>query len=381
MSGWGVRSAVLVAGAREVEEVAEVVLGLARLLSAVLARTSPPTSAGVDADVVLLWARAEAAGARSIGPGGALREVLALRSLAEGLHGAARLYAEVEAGVSAMLRGVADGADLAARAGWLVDGDGPPVIRPVVAAATPVRLRTAGDVVALGRGLGGGRVRVVEVARGDGLGSAWVVAIPGTQVWDPRPGPNPFDVTTDVRALTGDPTVAAAAVVAALDLATARAGRSRSAGSDPVLLVGHSQGGILAAALAGDPTFAARHAVTHVVTTGAPVGAFMVPEHVQVLSVEHADDPVPALDLTPNPARPSWHTLRTSGSGLPLDPSAHDLDRYVVTVAAAEGAHAGPGAGIEGVTSWRVSAGAFLGGRVRSVSEFEVERGWQNPRS
>ncbi len=378
MTGWSVRSDVLVAGAHEVEAVADAILGLARLLGAVLARTGPTVAAVGDVDALVLWARGEAVGALSLGPAGALREVVALRSLAEGLRGAARLYAEVDDGVSAVLRGVADGADLASRVGWLADGHGPPVVRPVPASAAPERLRSARDVIELGARLDGARVRVVEVSRGE-LGSAWVVAIPGTQVWDPRAGPNPFDLTTDVRALTGDPTVAAAGVVAALDLARARAGHTT--GSDPVLLVGHSQGGILAAALAGDPSVAARHAVTHVVTTGAPIGVLPVPEHVQVLSVEHARDPVPALDLTPNPVRPSWCTLRTSGSGLPLDTSAHDLDRYVATVAAAEGAHAGPGAGIEGVASWRVSAGAFLGGRVRSVSEFEIERGWQNPRS
>ena len=107
-----------------------------------------------------------------------------------------------------------------------------------------------------------------------------MVVVPGTQEWSPRAGANPFDLTTDVRAVTGDATLAAAGVAAALDLAAAgRVGRSTAA--DPVVLVGHSQGGILAAALASDAGFTARHRVTHVVTSGSPVGLFPVP----------ADDP------------------------------------------------------------------------------------------
>jgi pimeloyl-ACP methyl ester carboxylesterase len=277
-----------------------------------------------------------------------------------------------------VLRGVAAGADLAARAGWLSDGSRMPGIRLVAPAVDPERLVSVGEVVGLGEGLVEGRVRVLEVDRGEGR-SAWVVVVPGTQHWNPRPGGNPFDLTTDVRAMVGEPTVAAAGVVLALDLARSRSGRSTD--GDPVLLVGHSQGGILAAALASDPGFVARHAVTHVVTTGAPVGAFPIPPGVQVLSVEHASDPVPALDLTPNPVRPSWVTVRTQGRGPPLHVSSHALHAYVETVAAAEEAPLGRVTGIEGMLGWRASAGSFLGGSVRSVSEVEVERGWQNPRS
>ena len=203
-----------------------------------------------------------------------------------------------------------------------------------------------------------------------------MVVVPGTQEWSPRAGPNPFDLTTDVRAVSGGATLAAAGVAAALTLARSRSGRATA--DDPVLLVGHSQGGILAAALASDTGFTRDHRVTHVVTSGSPVGLFPVPSRVRVLSVEHADDPVPRLDLTPNPAHATWLTVRAPTAARPVDVDRHRLDGYVATVRLLEGAPRGT---VPGLDAWQASAGAFLGAPVRSVSEVVVERGWQNPRS
>jgi pimeloyl-ACP methyl ester carboxylesterase len=138
-----------------------------------------------------------------------------------------------------------------------------------------------------------------------------------------------------------------------------------------VVLVGHSQGGILAAALASDPAFTRRHRVTHVVTSGAPVGLLPVPPITAVLSVERGDDPVPRLDLTPNPARPSWVTVRTPSTGPAVDVGAHRLEGYVATLRVAEGAPRGT---VDGLDAWQASAGGVLGRPVRSVSEVVIER-------
>ena len=284
-------------------------------------------------------------------------------------------YVEVEAAVSALLRGVSAGTDLAGRGGFLTERPGSVVVTAVepTLPVDPQRgLLGAAGLVGAGRGLDGGRVRVVEVSAGDG-GSAWLVVVPGTQEWSPRPAANPFDVTTDLRAMTGDQTLAAAGVTAAL--ARARAASARSTPSDPVLLVGHSQGGILAAALAADPGFREDHRVTHVLTTGSPVALFPVPSGVRVLSVEHGDDPVPRLDLTPNPASASWVTVRSPRHGTGLDVGSHRLEGYVRTVGVLEAAPRGT---IAGLDAWQASAGGFLGRPVRSVSEFRIERGWQN---
>ena len=180
-----------------------------------------------------------------------------------------------------------------------------------------------------------------------------------------------------MRVVTGDATLAAAGVAAALEVARGRAG-ARSTTADPVVLVGHSQGGILAAALASDAVFTARHRVTHVVTSGSPIGWFPVPATTRVLSVERGDDPVPRLDLAPNPDRSSWVTVRTPGDNLPVDVRGHRLGGYVSTLRIAEDAPRGTVAGLD---AWQASAGEVLGRPVRSVSELRVERGWQNPRS
>ncbi len=380
MSVVGVRSEGLLAVAARLASLADELRLEAEALLGVLARCRSP---GLDGGPAVLgaWVRVEVDGLRLAGPAGLWGEALALDALAVRLRVAARGYEEVERWAAAVLEAVRAGADGAARGGLLTDGVTVPVVTPVEPTWRAGPLAGPAGVVALGEGLGGGRVRVVELAAPGG-GSAWVVAVPGTQEWSPRAGANPFDLTTDVRAVTGDVTLAAAGVAAALAAAQVSAQPTTgmttqaTAREEPVLLVGHSQGGILAAALAADARFRAAHRVTHVVTTGAPVGVFAVPRSVRVLSVEHADDPVPTLDLTPNPARLSWLTVRV-GAGLPTDPRRHALGEYVRTVRAAAGAPRGT---VPGLGAWEASAGDFLHRPVRSVTEVVLERGWQNPR-
>ncbi|WP_392543162.1 hypothetical protein [Oryzobacter telluris] len=382
------RSESLAAAAVVVVGLADVLRGEAAVVAGALAVTGHPLRWGgpgvaLDGGVWVAWARLEGRVLSLAGPGGLLGEAFALDAVALDLRAAARVYAEVERSVAAVLAGVARGADLAARGGWLTDGSSRPVAHlvaptltgPLVGGPWPGapggslgRAEGAADLVAAGAALGGGRVRVLETLAPDG-GAAWVVVVPGTQEWSPRAGANPFDLTSDVRAVTGDATVAAAGVAAAVDLARSSSPRSRP--DDPVLLVGQSQGGILAAALASDATFTARHRVTHVVTAGSPVGVFPVPGSVRVLSVEHADDPVPRLDLTPNPARSSWLTVVAPPAELPVDPRRHALDAYVDTLRTAEDAPRGT---VPGLDAWQASAGAFVGAPVRSVTEVVVER-------
>jgi len=375
-----VRSEALAGTAARVSGVADDVRDEAARLAVLLARAGPVRSRG-DASPASLaaWPRAQLSTVAVIGPAGAWGAAWALDALAAQLWVAARCYVEVEAAVTALLRGVRAGTDLVGRGGLLTEHPGAVVVVTAVEPTLPVDpqrgLLGAAGLVGAGRGLDGGRVRVVEVSAGDG-GSAWVVVVPGTQEWSPRPAANPFDLTTDLRAMTGDQTLAAAGVAAAL--ARARASSRRSTASDPVLLVGHSQGGILAAGLAADPGFRQDHRVTHVLTTGSPVALLPVPSGVRVLSIEHGDDPVPRLDLTPNPASGSWVTVRSPARGTGLDVGSHRIDGYTRTVGVLDAAPRGTFAGLD---AWRASAGGFLGRPVRSVSEFRIERGWQNPGS
>ncbi|HMM95531.1 hypothetical protein [Phycicoccus sp.] len=374
MTRVGVRSDALLAVARRLVGVADDLRGEGGVLAQGVARCRSPAFVRGSATLGA-WVRVEVEAARVLGPAGLAGEALALEALALRLRLAARAYAGVEEAAAAVLAGVRVGADEAHRVGWFDESGRGAVVHPVPATWHGAALAGPGDLVALGRGLDGGRVRVVEVGDPQG-GSAWVVAVPGTQTWSPEAGANPFDLTTDLAAVGGGATLAGAGVTAALDAAQAASARRRGTttehvGGEPVLLVGHSQGGIHAAALAADPGFTARHRVTHVLTTGAPVGLVPVPTAVRVLSVEHADDPVPALDLGPDPARSTWLTLRV-GQGPPVDVSRHRLEAYERTVRAATGAPRGV---VPGLGAWEASAGSFLGQPVRGVTEVVVERG------
>jgi hypothetical protein len=169
-----------------------------------------------------------------------------------------------------------------------------------------------------------GQVQITQVTGADGTRS-WIVQIPGTQEWGPVRGANPVDLTTNVRLMAGDATLLQVRVADAMRRAGVHAG-------EPVMLTGHSQGGIAAAALASDAAFRAEFAVRAVVTGGAPIARFAVPDDVAVLALEHRQDAVPMLDGRANPDRPGWVTVGRSlpDSGYTVaDPLAPDavLDR------------------------------------------------------
>lgn len=140
---------------------------------------------------------------------------------------------------------------------------------------------------------GGPQVRI-ERYDGDG-GPRWIVYSSGTVDFGAVPGAEPYDTTSNVHvvsdaseraALAGLPLDAGAAersVRAAMEAAGVASG-------DPVLVVGHSAGGIIAANLAADPDLD----VVGAVSFGGPVAQAPTGE-TPVLSVVHPEDLVPAL--------------------------------------------------------------------------------------
>lgn len=248
---------------------------------------------------------------------------------------------------------------------------------PVLRAAPTGLADLMADEVALGERGAEATVRVVEVPQADGS-SAWILELPGTQAWDPRAGDDPFDLTTDVVAMTGEATLAAAGAAAALDAAMRR--RGRLGRGDPVMLVGHSQGGILAAALASDADFRAGHRVTDVVAFGAPVSRFPVPRDVRVLAVEHVQDPVPRLDGAPDPERRTWVTVRRDLAGeLPAGRASetHRGAEYARTAGQLDSLARGPRAP-EALREWSAATATFLGeGRTALVTDSRLTREWQ----
>lgn len=224
-----------------------------------------------------------------------------------------------------------------------------------------------------------GLVRVTEVVGADGA-SVWVVAISGTQSWTPAPGDNPFDVTADVHAVRAEATAAAIGVHLALLDAQRATGRDTSA--EPVLLSGHSLGGILAAGLAADPSFRHGRTVTAVVTAGSPTGRLAVPASVGTVAIEHRSDPVPRLDGVPGRTDRSWSTLVvdvpegvTQGRGS----AAHAGGLYARSAREIEAQARTDGV----VESWEEVVAPFTEGPGRRAvaRDYVLTREWQNPRS
>jgi len=201
--------------------------------------------------------------------------------------------------------------------------DGTPLVRatgPRGGLGQPTWQADTGDVAGVGalmRSLHttadkpGGAIDIRRVAtRGPGgaARTAYIVNIPGTDSWLPPPAQwrsrSARDLGGNLRLVGDQSTVYSRGVLQAME----RAGVPRSA---PVMLVGHSQGGMTAYRIAADQSrlcaTGARHGqpfnITHVITAGSPLATMTVPDGVRVLSLEASGDVVPDLDGAPNPDR------------------------------------------------------------------------------
>lgn len=188
-------------------------------------------------------------------------------------------------------------------------------------------------------GAGAGTIEVKELRRPDGT-RTWVVTVPGTQEWGPVQGPNPFDLTSNLGLVARGADDVTAAVVRAMELAGIRPG-------EPVVLTGHSQGGIAAAAVAAAPALQERFDVRAVVTAGSPVGTIDLPPDVVGVHLEHATDLVAGCDAAPNPDTPTRTTAvvdlgaapdaaTRAAAASPL--ASHQVRTYARTAAGLEGA-------------------------------------------
>ncbi|MFW7415392.1 hypothetical protein [Demequina sp. SO4-18] len=215
------------------------------------------------------------------------------------------------------------------------------------------------DEVPLG---GDGAVAIDTIARPDGSRSH-VVRIPGTQDLSVTSG-SPFDNRTNAVGVLGGDTDTARLVRDAM----------RAAGvlpTEPVMLVGHSQGGIVAATVAADES--QEFAITHVVTAGSPVDRIGHRDDIQYLHLSSEQEVVHQLDGRGTPDLPHITTvvadlraaqdpaLAAAGTGLV---SAHLVSSYSAAGRAADASLHGS------MTAWRTGAGAFLGDGVASRREY-----------
>lgn len=310
-----------------------------------------------------------------------------LRELAVSTDRAATGYEAAEANVRGLVGGLHDQAmgiawlvsEVTGRAfGLLDEGEGWDVsVTPVpaqdcVPAPTSVGSLLAG-VQSLGGAASAGRVRVIEVPAADGS-TTWVVQVPGTHGGWFEGGVVPMDWPANVSLMLRATGASRVATARALELAQA----GRAGPRDRVVLAGHSQGGIVAAALASDPAFVRRHRVSHLVAAGSPIDDFPVPDATQVLSLQHRTDPVHAFDVSPPPDRRSWATVE---AGAPVDlaehlmAGAHALTAYRATAARVDRSDH------PSLRHWRAGLAPALTtapGATPVVHEFRTERRWQN---
>ncbi|OKL46761.1 hypothetical protein BSR28_04775 [Boudabousia liubingyangii] len=139
-------------------------------------------------------------------------------------------------------------------------------------------------------------VKVVKV--GEGARRRWIVIVPGTDHMAPITMANPADTESNVREMLGLRSAARAGVEHAMIKAFNEAGiRPEERQAERVLMIGHSQGGVTAHAMAADPSCAIN--VTHVLTIGSPSRSIKLPEDVWNVSLEHTQDMIPWMDGVP----------------------------------------------------------------------------------
>lgn len=173
-----------------------------------------------------------------------------------------------------------------------------------------------------------GRISIVSHEQPDGT-TAWTVLIPGTQTayggGNPQDNESNLELTADLSSELMD------AVVEAM----------RSAPIDPadaVTLVGHSQGGIVATALASRTDLRKEFNIVGTVTAGSPVGQYnAIPDGVRSLHLEDVNDTVPALDGAANTASEQHVTVLFDPSDVAENPHGNENYADLVETVQAQG--------------------------------------------
>jgi hypothetical protein len=117
-----------------------------------------------------------------------------------------------------------------------------------------------------------------------GAPARYEVYISGTRDFSLVPDDEPWDMTSNLNSMAGGESGSYRAVEEAMRLEGIDA-------NSPVVFNGHSQGGLIAAQLAGSGDYNTKG----VFTLGAPAAQIDVPASIPWVAVEHSDDLVPAL--------------------------------------------------------------------------------------
>jgi hypothetical protein len=189
-------------------------------------------------------------------------------------------------------------------------------------------------------GLAGLASRLAEIGGEDSAGkiiierygNRFLVFVPGTQTWNPLGLNNPIDFTSNLQAMKGS---GLAASERGVQMALAEAIKTSGVGpQSSVLLVGHSQGGLIAANIALKDK-----RVKGLVTFGAPISQVAEQIKVPVVAIQHRNDIVPKLGLKANPLVENMVTVeRVLPITVPVAAvlEAHEISRYAETAEMAD---------------------------------------------
>ncbi len=144
-----------------------------------------------------------------------------------------------------------------------------------------------------------------------------VVYIPGTQS-NQLAGENVFNIGSNISSMTSTE-------LAASEVAVRRSLENMQVGeNDRVILIGHSQGGIIASNIAISDDYD----VAGLISVGAPIAHQDL--KIPVISIEHANDVVPALSGETNPISNNWVTVQNTPEAEDII-QAHAMTGYIET--------------------------------------------------
>lgn len=171
---------------------------------------------------------------------------------------------------------------------------------------------------------------VIERYETPGQADRFEVYIAGTVDLSPIATGEPWDMTSNITGVAGLPAGSYRAIVEAL-------AASGVTGSSPIVFTGYSQGGLVAALLAGSGEYNTQG----LVTLGAPAGQVYLPGGFPAVVIEHSDDIVPATGGA-QINRDALVVERTlfAGRDIPTDVivPAHQLGYYRETATLLDGA-------------------------------------------
>lgn len=158
--------------------------------------------------------------------------------------------------------------------------------------------------------------------------AAAFVYIGGTVTSSLSLGSEPWDMTSNIAAMTGQVSDSERGVRAAMTAAGVTS-------ADRIVVVGHSQGGLVAQRLAADPQLP----VSDVILVGSPQTPAGVAPGVHVVALENRNDPIPALGGMASDSRADVTVSRTPLIPLGDPLAAHHMSVYRDLASEADKSH------------------------------------------